>query len=148
RHPRISRLQAVVDGNRGNRVAKEIKRRSLTPTIGQTPCLHLAGTKRGTQVWRKERGCRGLWLSGADRRRTGDQLRGQRGADRRDAPPVRRSVHSFHSSILRSRDVSHNGTLGPSVDHLPERRTEHKWRRCANRGAATSQRSTKEIPRD
>src|SRR2546421_480142 len=35
--------------------------------------------------------------------------------------PVRHSVHSFHSSILRSMNALNNGTLGPTVDHAPER---------------------------
>ena len=110
----LSGLEPVLDGDRDDRIAEEVERSSLTPAVGQPPRPHLAGTERRTQVARKERACRGPWLSGADRRRTGDQLRGQGGADRRDAPPVRRSFHSFHNSILRSMNVLNNGPSGPN----------------------------------
>jgi hypothetical protein len=93
----------------------------LTPPLGHAPRPHLAGTKRSTQVAWKERRVRGPWLSGSDRRRTGDQF-GGKGRTDRDDPPVRRSFHSFHNSILRSMNVLNNGTLGPTVDHRPERR--------------------------
>ena len=113
--PCLSRLEPVLDGDRDDRVAEEVERSSLTPAVGQPPRPHLAGTKRRTQVGRKKRRGAAAWLSGADRRRTGDQLRGQRGTDRRDDLPVRRSFHSFHSPILRSMNVLNNGPSGPTA---------------------------------
>ena len=67
-------------------------------------------------MW-KERCAADRRLPGADRRRTGDQLRGQSGTDRSASLPVVRSVHSFHSRIVRSMNALNNGTLGPTVDH-------------------------------
>src|SRR5207245_1018157 len=97
----LSRFEPVLDRDRDDRIAEKVERSSLTPAVGQPPRTHLAGAERGAQVLRKKR-CAGRgWLSGADRRRTGDQLGGQRGPDR-SAPLVCRNVHSFHNPILRS----------------------------------------------
>ncbi len=96
RGPRLARLESVLDGHRGDRVAEEVERGALTPPVGQAPRSHLAGAERGTQVaWKESCAC-GPRLSGADRRRTGDQLRRQRRTNRRNR--VCRSVHSFHST--------------------------------------------------
>ena len=119
----------MVDGDGHDRVAEEVERGSVTPAVGQAPRPHLAGAERGMQVAWKERCTCGPRLAGADRRRTGDQLRRQRRAGWREG--VRRSVHSFHIRIVRSMNVLNNGTLGPTVDHLPERLSEHDWLRYA-----------------
>jgi hypothetical protein len=60
-----------------------------------------------------------LRLSGADRRRTGDQLRSESRARRRNSTVT--SVHTFHKSILRSIAAFNNGTYGPTVDQRTER---------------------------
>ena len=143
--PCLSRLEPMLERDRDDRIAEEVERSSLTPAVGQPPRPHLAGTERRTQVSRKVRGGRGAWLSGADRRRTGDQLRGQCGTGRRDDAPVRRSFHSFHSPILRSMNVLNNGPSGPTSDHLPERHrhgrsARHYW--VSLESAALSQRLT------
>jgi hypothetical protein len=72
------------------------------------------------EIGRKLSGDREAGLSGCNRRSAGDQLGGQSGTDR-SAPPVRRSIHSFHIPILRSMNGLNNGTYGPTVDHRPER---------------------------
>ena len=128
--PCIPRLEAVLDRDGDNRVAEEVQRSTLAPAVGQPPRPHLARPEGGTQVRWQVRGCARPRLSGADRRRTGDQLRGQRGTDRRDVPPVRRSIHSFHSCIVRSMNVLNNDPHGPTVDHLPERLWNGRSRCC------------------
>jgi hypothetical protein len=110
----------VLQGDSDDRVTEEIESGALAPTVGQAPRPRLRGAKRGTQVAWKERRARGSRLSGADRRRTDDQLRSERRARRRD--PSLASVHTFHSRILRSIADFNNGTYGPTVDQLPERR--------------------------
>ncbi len=117
---RLAGLEPVLDGDRDDRIAEEVECGPLTPPLGQAPRPHLAGTKRSTQVAWKERRVGRPWLSGSDRRRTGDQFGGKGRTDRGD-PPVRRSFHSFHNCILRSMNVLNNGTLGPTGDHRPER---------------------------
>ena len=78
--PRLAWLEPVLDRDRDDRVAEEVERGTLTPAVGEAPRTNLAGSERDTQIAWKERCARGPRLPGADRRRTGDQLRGQRRA--------------------------------------------------------------------
>ena len=82
RHARLAGLEPVLGGDRDDRIAEEVECGPLTPPLGQAPRPHLAGTKRGTEVAGKERRVGRPWLSGSDRRRTGDQFGGKGRADR------------------------------------------------------------------
>ena len=115
----VARLEPVLHRDGDDGLAEEVERGTLAPSVGQAPRPHLAGTKRGTQVAWKESCTCGPRLSGADRRRTGDQLRGQGRACRRDSS--RSSVHTFHRPIVRSIAGYNNGTQGLIVDQLAER---------------------------
>ena len=101
---------------------EEVECGPLAPAVGQAPRPHLAGTKRSTQVAWKERRRRQTVALPAPIAAARAISSEARVALTRGDPPVRRSVHSFHNSILRSMNVLNNGTLGPTVDHRPERR--------------------------